>query len=300
MPRKTCVAEDGHGGWRTDVFVAGALDISRTMAARLCADGHVTRHGQSVDKKDKVRPGDIYDMFLPEAEEETARPQDIALDILYEDADLIVLNKPRGLVVHPAPGHVDGTLVNALLHHCGDDLSGIGGVKRPGIVHRLDKDTSGVMLAAKNDAAHAALSAALANRQIARTYEAVVRGRITRDTGRIDAPIGRDPRNRKRMAVVVTGRPAATRFSVLQRYECATLVLCALETGRTHQIRAHMKYIGHPVWGDALYGGGQSPLLDGQCLHAAQLSFTHPASGACMTFTAPRPADFEAVLTSLA
>ena len=239
-------------------------------------------------------------MILPEAEEPEAVPQDIPLDVVYEDEDVIVVNKPVGMVVHPAPGHPVGTLVNALLHHCGDSLSGIGGEKRPGIVHRIDRDTSGLIIAAKNDAAHLALAAQLADHTLARTYECLAVGNFRQDSGTVDAPIGRSRSDRKKMAVVAEGRPAVTHWEVLARYPGVTHLRCRLETGRTHQIRVHLAYIGHPILGDTVYGNRKPvPGLTGQCLHATGLRFLHPRTGCPVELTCPRPEEFERMLTKL-
>mgnify|MGYP001526539806 CR=1 FL=1 len=239
-------------------------------------------------------------MILPEAEEPEAVPQDIPLDVVYEDEDVIVVNKPVGMVVHPAPGHPDGTLVNALLHHCGDSLSGIGGEKRPGIVHRIDRDTSGLIIAAKNDAAHLALAAQLADHTLARTYECLAVGNFRQDSGTVNAPIGRSRSDRKKMAVVAGGRPAVTHWEVLARYPGVTHLRCRLETGRTHQIRVHLAYIGHPILGDTVYGNKKPvPGLTGQCLHATGLRFLHPRTGRPVELTCPRPEEFERMLVKL-
>ena len=219
---------------------------------------------------------------------------------VYEDDDVIVVNKPTGLVVHPAPGHPDGTLVNALLHHCGDSLSGIGGEKRPGIVHRIDRDTSGLIIAAKNDAAHLALSAQLKDHSLSRTYECLVTGNMKQDSGTVDAPIGRSSADRKKMAVVPTGRRAVTHWEVVARYPGVTHLRCRLETGRTHQIRVHMAYIGHPILGDTVYGAKKPvPGLTGQCLHAAGLRFVHPRTGEPVELHCPLPPEFTAMLQKL-
>ena len=227
-------------------------------------------------------------------------PQDIPLDVVYEDGDVIVVNKPTGLVVHPAPGHPDGTLVNALLHHCGDSLSGIGGEKRPGIVHRIDRDTSGLIIAAKNDAAHAALSAQLSDHTLARTYECLVSGNMKQDSGTVDAPIGRSSADRKKMAVVPGGRRAVTHWEVVARYPGVTHLRCRLETGRTHQIRVHLAYIGHPILGDTVYGAKKPvPGLTGQCLHATGLRFLHPRTGEPVELHCPLPEEFTRMLEKL-
>lgn len=233
-------------------------------------------------------------MLLPEPEAVDLVPQDIPLDVVYEDDDVIVVNKPKGLVVHPAPGHPDGTLVNALLYHCGSSLSGINGELRPGIVHRIDRDTSGLIIAAKNDFAHVRLAAQLQDHTLARTYRCIVMGNLREDAGTVNAPIGRCPADRKKMAVVAGGRNAVTHWTVLERYPGAAYVECRLETGRTHQIRVHMAYLGHPILGDTVYGNRKSvPGLQGQCLHAVGLKFIHPRTGEPVQLTCPLPEEFE-------
>ena len=237
---------------------------------------------------------------LPDPDPVDVAPQDIPLDVVYEDSDVIVVNKPKGLVVHPAPGHPDGTLVNALLHHCGDSLSGIGGELRPGIVHRIDRDTSGLLIAAKNDFAHQKLSAQLQDHTLARIYRCIVIGNLREDSGTVDAPIGRHPADRKKMAVVAGGRSAVTHWSVLARYRGFTHVECRLETGRTHQIRVHLASIGHPLLGDTVYGSRKPwPGLAGQCLHARRLKFIHPSTGRPVELECPLPDWFQAVLRKL-
>ena len=233
-------------------------------------------------------------LLLPEPEAVEIVPQDIPLDVVYEDDDVIVVNKPKGLVVHPAPGHPDGTLVNALLYHCGDSLSGINGELRPGIVHRIDRDTSGLIIAAKNDFAHVRLAAQLQDHTLARTYRCIVTGNLREDAGTVNAPIGRCPADRKKMAVVAGGRNAVTHWQVLERYPGAAYVECHLKTGRTHQIRVHMAYIGHPILGDTVYGSKKPvPGLNGQCLHAVGLRFLHPRTGAPVELTCPLPEEFQ-------
>ena len=267
-------------GERIDALLAHS-GFTRSAAARLIGEGKVLRDGRAVKKSDLTRAGDV---FTVEVEDEPvpaeARPEDIPLDVVFEDRDVIVVNKPRGMVVHPAPGHPDGTLVNALLYHCGDSLSGIGGELRPGIVHRLDRDTSGLLIAAKNDMAHLALSAQLADRSLSRIYEAVVRGSFREERGTVDAPIGRHPTDRKRMAVTEkNSRPAVTHWEVIARFSGYTHVRCILETGRTHQIRVHRAHIGHPLLGDTVDGGKPDKGLEGQCLHARELKVIHPRTG---------------------
>ena len=230
-----------------------------------------------------------------------ALPQNIPLDVVYEDGDVIVVNKPKGLVVHPAPGHPDGTLVNALLFHCGGSLSGVGGTLRPGIVHRIDRDTSGLIIAAKNDFAHQALAAQLQDHSLARTYECIAVGGFREDAGTVDAPIGRHPAERKKMAVVPGGRPAVTHWEVLERFSGHTHLRCRLETGRTHQIRVHLAYLGRPILGDTVYGAKKAvPGLQGQCLHAVGLRFRHPRTGEAVELSCPLPEEFRAVLARLA
>ena len=268
-------------GERIDALLARTIEgLSRNAVQRLLEQGLVLYEGEPVGKSRRTRAGECYTVILPAAAELPLLPQALPLDIVYEDEDLVVVNKARGMVVHPAPGHPDGTLVNALLWHCGDSLSGIGGEKRPGIVHRIDKDTSGLLIAAKNDRAHLALSAQLSDHSLARVYEALVRGRLREESGTVDRPIGRHPTDRKRMAVdVKNGRPAVTHWEVLARYRGYTHVRCRLETGRTHQIRVHMASIGHPLLGDGLYGAPcPEKGLSGQCLHARELRFIHPRS----------------------
>ena len=253
-------------------------------------------HGITVNCEDRV-----LEVTLPEPEEPEARPQDIPLDVVYEDEDVIVVNKPTGMVVHPAPGHPDGTLVNALLYHCGESLSGVGGQKRPGIVHRIDRDTSGLIIAAKNDAAHLALAAQLADHTLARTYECLAVGNFREDSGTVNAPIGRHPVDRKRMAVVRQGgREAVTHWEVIARYPGVTHLRCRLETGRTHQIRVHLAHIGHPILGDTVYGAKKPvPGLTGQCLHAVGLRFLHPRTGEPVELTCPLPEEFVRMLDKL-
>jgi 23S rRNA pseudouridine1911/1915/1917 synthase len=298
----TFTAEES--GERIDALLARWMpELTRSRAQKLIAEGRVTRGGAPVRKNLRAAAGETFEVRLPARAEETPlRAQDIPLDVVYEDDDLIVVNKPRGMVVHPAPGHADGTLVNALLAHCGASLSGIGGERRPGIVHRIDKDTSGLIIAAKNDFAHLALSRQLSDHSLYRVYEAVVTGRVREDSGTVDAPIGRCPSDRKKMAVTDRGsRPAVTHWQVVARYSGYTHVRCRLETGRTHQIRVHMAYIGHPVLGDPVYGRGKKGEkgLTGQCLHARELRFIHPRTGEEMRLSCPLPDYFTQVLAKL-
>ena len=294
------IAEES--GERIDALLARTLEnLSRSGAQRLIEQGAVLLEGRQVQKNTRIQRGDRITVTMPETEEIPLVAQDLPLDVVYEDQDLIVVNKVRGMVVHPAPGHPDGTLVNALLWHCGDSLSGIGGEKRPGIVHRIDKDTSGLLIVAKNDFAHQALSAQLADRSLSRVYEAVVRGRLREERGTIDRPIGRHPTDRKRMAVTEkNSRPAVTHWEVLARYNGYTHVRCRLETGRTHQIRVHMASIGHPLLGDGIYGAPSPEKgLEGQCLHARELKFIHPRTGEQMHFETELPIWFTEVLSRL-
>ena len=287
-------------GERIDALLARS-GFTRSAAARLIGEGRVLRNGKAVKKSDLTREGDVISVRTEDAPAPPeARPEDIPLDVVFEDADVIVVNKPRGMVVHPAPGHPDGTLVNALLYHCGDTLSGVGGELRPGIVHRLDRDTSGLIIAAKNDAAHLSLSAQLADRSLSRVYEAVVRGGFREDAGTVDAPIGRHPTDRKRMAVTDrNSRAAVTHWEVIARYRGYTHVRCILETGRTHQIRVHMAHIGHPLLGDTVYGGKADKGLEGQCLHARELKFIHPRTGESVRLRSELPDYFRQVLERL-
>ncbi|MBQ1411354.1 MAG: RluA family pseudouridine synthase [Oscillospiraceae bacterium] len=294
--------EAEQSGIRLDVFLAAHLEnMSRSAVQKLLESGAVTQNGSMLRKQDKTVAGTIYEVRLPELKETAIVPRDLPLDIVYEDEDVLVLNKPKSLVVHPAPGHWDDTLVNALMFHCRDSLSGINGELRPGIVHRIDKDTSGLLIVAKNDFAHQALAAQLQDHSLSRTYEAVVKGGFKEDEGTVDAPIGRHPVDRKKMAVTEkNSRPAVTHWKVLERFGQYTLVECKLETGRTHQIRVHMAHIHHPILGDTVYGNPKPELgQDSQCLHAKALSFYHPRSGARITVSCPRPAYLEALLEKL-
>ena len=299
MTRELTAATE-HAGVRLDAFLSADGALTRSQAARLIAEGRVRVNGKPAAKSARLSGGETVTVDVPQLRETALPPQDIPLDVVYEDDDVIVVNKPTGLVVHPAPGHPDGTLVNALLHHCGDSLSGIGGEKRPGIVHRIDRDTSGLIIAAKNDAAHLALSAQLKDHSLSRTYECLVTGNLKEDSGTVDAPIGRSSADRKKMAVVPTGRRAVTHWEVVARYPGVTHLRCRLETGRTHQIRVHMAYIGHPILGDTVYGAKKPvPGLTGQCLHAAGLRFVHPRTGEPVELHCPLPPEFTAMLQKL-
>ncbi len=301
MTKLTLIAETP--GQRLDAFLAEQVeDLTRSAAQKLLEKGAVTVAGRPARKNEKTASGMAVEVELPDPEPIDVLPQNIPLDVVYEDADVIVINKPVGLVVHPAPGHPDGTLVNALLYHCGDSLSGINGQLRPGIVHRIDRDTSGLIIAAKNDKAHLALAEQLQDHSLARVYEAVVHGNFREDEGTVDAPIGRHPIDRKKMAIDrKDGRRAVTHWMVLGRYNGFTHVQCRLETGRTHQIRVHMASIGHPLVGDPVYGGNRKSLpgLTGQCLHARKLRFIHPATKELVEVECPLPDWFEKVLRQI-
>ena len=301
MERTALTAGPEAAGERLDSFLAARLPgLTRSAAARLIETGQVLVDGKPARKSARLAGRETVEVTLPDPEPADALPQDIPLDVVYEDDDVIVVNKPSGLVVHPAPGHPDGTLVNALLHHCGGSLSGVGGELRPGIVHRIDRDTSGLIIAAKNDAAHQALAAQLADHTLARTSEAVVVGALREDGGTVDAPIGRCPSDRKKMAVVPNGKRAVTHWEVLERFPGLTHVRCRLETGRTHQIRVHMAHLGHPIYGDTVYGGKKPvPGLTGQCLHAVGLRFVHPRTGETVELSCPLSGEFQALLEKL-
>lgn len=289
-------------GQRLDGYIAGQLpQLTRSAVQKLLAEGNIQVQGTPAAKSLRVREGWEVRVSLPEPEETTLLPQNIPLDIVYEDDDLLVVNKPKGMVVHPAPGNPDGTLVNALLAHCGNSLSGINGVIRPGIVHRIDKDTSGLLMVAKNDAAHQGLAAQIQEHSFTREYEAVVYGNLRENCGTVNAPIGRHPVDRKKMAVTEKhSRPAVTHFQVLARYGSFTHVRLQLETGRTHQIRVHMAYLGHPVAGDPVYGPKKViTSLQGQCLHARKIGFVHPITGEYLEFSSPLPEYFTSFLRSL-
>lgn len=289
-------------GVRIDKYLAEQLpDITRSYLQKLLKDGSVQMNGKPVKASTKAAVGAVIELTIPEPEEPEILPEDIPLDILYEDSDVILINKPKDMVVHPAAGHYTGTLVNALMYHCKGDLSGINGVLRPGIVHRIDKDTTGVLIVCKNDKAHNALAEQLKEHSITRKYRAIVCGNLKEDEGTVDAPLGRHPQDRKKMAIVRTGgKRAVTHYRVLERFGNYTYIECQLETGRTHQIRVHMASLGHPLLGDEVYGRVKSPFkLEGQTLHAMVLGFIHPTTGEYMEFEAPLPEYFEKLLEKL-
>lgn len=289
-------------GVRIDKYLAEQLpDITRSYLQKLLKDGSVQMNGKPVKASTKTAAGAVIELTIPEPEEPEILPEDIPLDILYEDSDVILINKPKDMVVHPASGHYTGTLVNALMYHCKGDLSGINGVLRPGIVHRIDKDTTGVLIVCKNDKAHNALAEQLKEHSITRKYRAIVCGNLKEDEGTVDAPLGRHPQDRKKMAIVRTGgKRAVTHYRVLERFGNYTYIECQLETGRTHQIRVHMASLGHPLLGDEAYGRVKSPFkLEGQTLHAMVLGFIHPTTGEYMEFEAPLPEYFEKLLEKL-
>ena len=293
------IVEDYQG--RVDAYIPKACpDLTRSRAAQLISDGLVLVDGKKAKASLKVFGGEKIDIDFPEPVDTDAKPEDIPLDIVFEDDDLIIINKPQGMVVHPAPGHYSGTLVNALLSHCGDELSDINGVIRPGIVHRIDKDTSGLMIACKNNDTHIKLADMLSRHEIVREYRAVVYGVVSPDRGTVNAPIGRSDKDRRKMAVVVGGKPSVTHFEVIQRYAEATDLRLKLETGRTHQIRVHMSYIGHPVCGDPVYAGKRKKYgLEGQALHSCSVTFVHPRTGEEMLFEAEPEARFTCWLEKL-
>lgn len=297
---ETVTTEAEDAGTRADVFLAAKLGVSRSNMQKLLEDGRVKRGEKIIKANYKVRAGEMFVVDIPEPEPIEAVPENIPLDIIYEDDDVVVLNKARGMVVHPAPGNYTGTLVNALLYHC-SNLSGINSAIRPGIVHRLDKDTSGIMIVAKNDAAHISLSQQIQSKTAVRTYLAVVRGNIKTDSGTIETQIARDKTDRKKMAVVKEGgRDAITDYEVLERFGKYTLVRCKLRTGRTHQIRVHMEYLGYPLVGDPKYSPMKTPFgIKGQALHSHTLEFTHPRTGERMKFEAPLPEDMHKIITRL-
>ena len=295
---------------RLDTFISQNSDLSRSGAAKLIDDEMVTVNGKPAQKRYEVKAGDEICITLPELQSARAKPEDIALDIIYEDKHLLVINKPKGMVVHPAAGNYEGTLVNALLYYCPDELSGINGEQRPGIVHRIDKDTSGLLVVAKTDEAHRGLSSQLESHEIKREYRALVNGGFSCDEGKVDLPIGRHPTDRKKIAVIRSQGPKArnaiTHYKVLERFGRVSYLALELETGRTHQIRVHMSSLGHSLLGDVVYGGGgsqfekkHSNLLSGQCLHAKRLSFTHPITNEFMSFECDLPENFEKLLEIL-
>lgn len=289
-------------GIRVDKFISDETDrFTRSSIVKLIEENAVQINGQNVSKNYKCRIGDEIVIHIPKAKPMEAMPENIPLDIVYEDNDLLVVNKPKGMVVHPAPGNEDGTLVNALLYHCKDSLSGINGVIRPGIVHRIDKDTSGLLIVAKNDSAHLSLAHQIKEHSFHRAYEAIVRGNIKEDSGTINQPIGRHYKDRKKMAVTArNSRNAITHFTVIDRFSSFTHVRCVLETGRTHQIRVHMAYINHPIAGDTVYGVQKAlSKLNGQCLHAKEIGFMHPSTGEYMEFTSELPRYFTEFLSAL-
>lgn len=293
-------------GKRLDVFVSERFSVTRSFAQGLIDDGHVTVNSAVKSKNYRLHPKDCVEADIPEPTELSAEPENIELDIVYEDEDIIVVNKPSGMVVHPAPGNESKTLVNALLYHCKGSLSGINGVIRPGIVHRIDKDTSGLLVVAKNDSAHVFLSSLLKEHGIKRVYHAIVTGHFGQSEGTVDAPIARHPTNRKKMAVISGGREAVTHYKAIEELAGFTYAKMELETGRTHQIRVHMSHIGHPIMGDTVYGGGKTlfeknhkALIDGQMLHAKELSFPHPRTKELVRFECPLPDNFEKILKIL-
>ena len=301
-------------GERIDIYISDSSELSRSLVAKLLECGSITVNGGAAAKNYKLRIGDVVEVTLPEPEPDEAMPEDIPLDVIYEDADIIVVNKPKGMIVHPATGIYTGTLVNALLYHCKDSLSGIGGVIRPGIVHRIDKDTSGLLVVAKNDEAHIALSEQLKTHTVSRIYHAIAVGNIKDDCGTVNKPIGRHPTDRKKMAIVTdpsrTAREAITHYEVIDRFATSngrfTYIKCKLETGRTHQIRVHMSSIGHPLLGDAVYGGSGTKfesqcgaIISGQCLHAKELELIHPRTGEKMHFECGLPEGFKKALEKL-
>ncbi|WP_337983312.1 RluA family pseudouridine synthase [Lysinibacillus sp. C5.1] len=299
MTQVSYTIEEQQQGERIDKAVSSIQnEWSRTQISNWITEGIVKVNGEAVKAKYKVKAGDVVEIIVPEAEPLDVIAENLDLEIVYEDADVLVVNKPKGMVVHPAPGHLTGTLVNGLMYHC-TDLSGINGIMRPGIVHRIDKDTSGLLMVAKNDKAHESLVEQLVNKTVTRKYTALVHGHIAHDKGTIDAPIGRDQKDRQKQAVVDKGKHAVTHFQVIERFGDYTLVECRLETGRTHQIRVHMQYIGFPLVGDPKYGPRKTMDFGGQVLHAGVLGFTHPTTGEYMEFEAPLPVDYVQILDEL-
>ena len=307
--REVFVSNDTKGE-RIDSHLSTLLSMTRSAIAKLCEGGMITVDGKSIAKNYKLNGGERIEVMIPPAESSEALPENIPLDVVYEDEDIIVINKPSGMVVHPAAGNTSGTLVNALLYHCGNSLSGIGGVVRPGIVHRIDKDTSGLLVVAKNDDAHLFLSNQIKEHNVSRIYYAIACGSLKNDEGTVNAPIGRHPVDRKKMAIIrdpdKSSKEAITHYRVLERFNGYTLVECRLETGRTHQIRVHMASLGHALLGDEVYGGdkiklGQAAraLIDGQCLHAGELVLTHPRTKKLMHFKCPMPDNMSALIEKL-
>ena len=299
-------------GERIDKYLTIKTELTRSAVTKLIDDGNVTVQGKTIAKNYKVKRLDTVEVILPPVLDVETVPQNIPVEIIYEDSDIIVVNKPSGMVVHPAAGNIDGTLVNALLYHCGGSLSGIGGVARPGIVHRIDKDTSGLLVVAKNDKAHLSLTGQLKDHSVSRVYFAIVCGGLKNDEGTVDAPIGRNPNDRKKMAVIRdpssgrTAKNAITHYTVLERFKGYSFIRCKLETGRTHQIRVHMASIGHPILGDPVYGGentkffqSNKALIHGQCLHAGELHLTHPTTKEQMKFSCEMPEDTKKLLEKL-
>ncbi len=308
--RENPVFVSRESGARLDSYLTSVSELSRARVQKLIEDGNVLVNSKAVSKNTKLKEGDIIEVCLPELEDYDILPEDIPLDIKYEDSSIIVINKPQGMVVHPAPGHYSGTLVNALMYHCGDSLSGIGGVGRPGIVHRIDRDTSGLVCIAKNDHAHLLLSEQLKDHSMHRLYKMIVCGNLKEESGTVDMPIGRHPVDRKKMAVFKSenksAREAVTHWKVLERLNGFCYAEARLETGRTHQIRVHMSYIGHPLLGDEVYGGNKSKFekqnaqyIMGQMLHAYSLTFTHPDTGEKMTIESELPDNFRFILEKL-
>ncbi len=303
MPTRelTLTAAPEDTGKRLDAWLAAQaeLELTRSAVQQLIEQGQITRNGRSAKKNDKLQAGDAVAVTVPEPQTLDVLPQNLPLEIVFEDDELLVVNKPKGMVVHPAPGHPDGTLVNALLYHCAGRLSGINGVIRPGIVHRIDRDTSGLLIVAKTDRAHLGLAEQIAVHSFTREYEAIVCGRFREESGTVHAPIGRDPRDRQKMCVIATNsKDAVTHYTVLMQYEKYAHIRCKLETGRTHQIRVHMKHIGHPVYGDAVYGKAEKE-IEGQCLHAKKIGFVHPVTGAYLEFDSALPDYFTEILRKL-
>ncbi len=295
MKRLEFTVAEGESGVRIDKYLSDRIDdISRSAVTKLIDEGKVTAEGKVLKKNYKTVVGDTFTVLIDDPQPVNIVPEDIPLDIVYEDDDLLVVNKPKGMVVHPAPGNYSGTLVNALMYHCGDSLSGINGELRPGIVHRIDKNTSGLLAVAKSDTAHAGLSAQIKEHSFTREYLAIAYGNIKEDERTVDAPIGRHKVDRKRMCVTqLNSKPAVTHIKVLERYSGFTYILCRLETGRTHQIRVHLAHIGHPIAGDDVYGPSKVITeLGGQCLHAYKLGFVHPVTGEYLEFTADPPESF--------